>query len=417
MAALNKPWNLAVGSATDNNGDEFNRDTEVQVKLVTKPSREYIYDLLTKSRFPLTNLEAIIERRSNIVDFTCNNRGSAEKLVHLLQNHPNVKEARLFESEFVDVKFTGVPHRLPDGKLVGLLNKRNGEVISTRRLKDRRGYFDGRRIYKMRTAQLQQKPLPQFIRVCDCSIRVDYYGQPTRCFLCKKFGHIKSECPEAVEIPLLLPTDDRDDAVAVEPPTPNQQTTKSNTGSSEQPNKPREEAVQAPNLNDNSVIEDLICNGTEQNQQRVGDNASGREQLPHEETDEEAEFEQTHTSERPEIDNSEFSPSSSEAGEIPDDSIFTTDDESGVMGKKRQHSPDIANDKKQKPNVTGETLNCDCGSTIALPRAAGLSSLCICGRLYSKCVCENVVSSFREMPANCEKCRKPVARRHLDVTM
>lgn len=111
-----------------------------------KPSREYIYELLTKIRFPLINVEAIIERRMNIVDFTCKNRESAEKLVHLLHNHPNVQEARLFESEFVDVKFTGVPHRLPDGKLVGLLNKRNGEVLGTKRLKDRKGYYPSLRV-------------------------------------------------------------------------------------------------------------------------------------------------------------------------------------------------------------------------------------------------------------------------------
>jgi len=113
---------------------------------VCKPSREYIYELLTKIRFPLINVEAIIERRMNIVDFTCKNRESAEKLVHLLHNHPNVQEARLFESEFVDVKFTGVPHRLPDGKLVGLLNKRNGEVLGTKRLKDRKGYYPSLRV-------------------------------------------------------------------------------------------------------------------------------------------------------------------------------------------------------------------------------------------------------------------------------
>jgi len=211
MSTLTKAWNVAVGSTAAFNEDEFNRDTEVQVKLVSKPSREYIYELLTKIRFPLINVEAIIERRLNIVDFTCKNRDSAEKLVSLLRNHPNVQEARLFESEFVDVKFTGVPHRLPDGKLVSLLNKRNGEVLSTKRLKDRKGYYDGRRIYKMRTTELQQRPLPQFIRVCECSIRVDYHGQPTRCFLCKKYGHVKSECPEAVATPPLLSSDERDD--------------------------------------------------------------------------------------------------------------------------------------------------------------------------------------------------------------
>jgi len=95
MSAPKKSWSaVVIASTIDNEAELFQRDTEVQVRLVTKPSREYIYELLTKMRFPLMNVEAIIERRSNIVDFTCKNRESAERLVHLLHNHPNVKEAR-----------------------------------------------------------------------------------------------------------------------------------------------------------------------------------------------------------------------------------------------------------------------------------------------------------------------------------
>lgn len=131
----------------------------------------------------------------------------------------------------------------------------------------------------------------------------------------------------------------------------------------------------------------------------------------------EEEKKQPQTNERPETDLSEFSTSSSEAGEIPEDSIFITDDESTTIGKKRQHSPDSEKDKKQKSEETGEIYDCMCGSTITLPRAAGLSCLCNCGRLYAKCACENIVATLGDMPANCDKCRKPVVRRHLVVTM
>jgi len=113
MSAKQKNWSAAVtASAIVKDAEQFTRDTEVQVKLVTKPSREYIYELLTKMRFPLMNVEAIIERRANIVDFTCKNRESVEKLVQLLHNHPNVREARLFESEFVD---GGAPREISGG--------------------------------------------------------------------------------------------------------------------------------------------------------------------------------------------------------------------------------------------------------------------------------------------------------------
>ena len=145
---------MVASSTAEHENEIFER--EVQMKLVTMPSREYVYELLTRSRFPLMKIEAIIERRGNIVDFTCKDRNSAENLQRLLEKHPNVHEARLFESEFLDVKLTGVPHHLPGSKLIAFLNKRNGEVICTKRLKDRRGYYEGRRIYRMRTAELLQ---------------------------------------------------------------------------------------------------------------------------------------------------------------------------------------------------------------------------------------------------------------------
>jgi len=150
MTAPMKGWNAVVVSTVDNAATkDFNHVTDVQAKLIAKPSREYIYELLTKMRFPLIKIETIIERRGNTVDFTCKDRISAESLQRLLDKHPNVREARLFESEFIDVKLTGVPHRLPDGKIIAFLNKRNGEVLCTKRLKDRKGYFDGRRMHRM----------------------------------------------------------------------------------------------------------------------------------------------------------------------------------------------------------------------------------------------------------------------------
>ena len=46
MSVTKKSWNAVVAAAIDEeNPEEFKRDTEVQVKLVAKPSREYIYEL------------------------------------------------------------------------------------------------------------------------------------------------------------------------------------------------------------------------------------------------------------------------------------------------------------------------------------------------------------------------------------
>jgi len=397
VTASKKSWSeVAATSKIDDDADQFVRDTEVQVKLVVKPSREYIYELLTKTRFPLTKIEAIIERRSNTVDFTCKDRSSAENLQRLLGKHPNVREARLFESEYIDVKLTGVPHRLPDSKIIAFLVKRNGEVISTKRLKDRKGYYDGRRIYKMRTAELQRRPIPQLIRVCECSIRTDYYGQPTQCYLCKKYGHMRHECPDAVRTPPMLffegeiinqlETNKEDD----------------NTTTGHDTSTPIQRTAQLPQASKDKNLH--------------GDDSTPNEpaaKSQHQQEDGEPAQEIGET----EANDSEFSSSSSELDDMPDQSVFNTDEEDIELRLKRRHSPDEHSDKKPKQDSYGETIECKCGYSVMLPCAAGPSAPCTCGMFYTRCGCENVVATYGDMPANCDQCRKPVLRRHLDMTM
>ena len=69
----------------------------------------------------------------------------------------------------------------------------------------------------MRTAEQQEKPITQYIRVCDCNIKVYYYGQPTRNYTCRKFGHIKTDCPFNVQTPPILYSEERNDAQIDEP--------------------------------------------------------------------------------------------------------------------------------------------------------------------------------------------------------
>jgi len=345
MTAPMKGWNAVVASTVNDVATEdFNRETEVQAKLIAKPSREYIYELLTKMRFPLIKIEAIIERRGNTVDFTCKDRISAESLQRLLDKHPNVREARLFESEFIDVKLTGVPHRLPDGKIIAFLNKGNGEVLCTKRLKDRKGYFDGRRIYRMRTAELQRKPIPQLIRISECSIRIDYYGQPTRCYLCKKFGHMKHECPEAVTTPPMYLFDN--DSAILKTVTHNEQQQQDTSTPVTNASTPTPHEAQHPQATQDKMP---LCVEATSIQEALG--SRQREEKE----------DQMQTNEGPEHDNSEFSPSSSEAEEIPDQSVFESDEENTEPGKKPQHSPDTVTEKKPKPSDNGETFECECG--------------------------------------------------------
>ena len=266
-----------------------------------------------------------------------------------------------------------------------------GEVLYTKRLKDRKGYFDGRRIYRMRSAQVQERPIPQLIRVCGCSIQIDYYGQPTMCFLCKKFGHMKNDCPEAVKTP---PASffDTDLNLAAIPTSSNEQeaeepATNASTPISPEPRHPQGTCDKTPRR-----VEDATRPNAQNDQQtNEGDNAHQPGKDPND-------------------DDSEFSSSSSEADEVPEDSIFLTDEETVETGYKRRHSPDVISEKKQKPNNIGENYNCECGCEVTLPDAAGCFSLCVCGMYYTRCTCDNVISTIGDKPANCERCRKLIPR-------
>ena len=391
----------------------FTRDTEVVAKLPQKRTRQYIYDLLTKISFPFKNIESIVERRGGMVDFTCETIHQAKLLATALQRHKEVEFARLVNSEFTDVKLHWVPGRFPNQKIVDAIERFHGKVYDSRMLRDRHGVADGRRLYKVKSEDLKAHPIAPTVRLNDMLFLVEYSGQPVQCFLCKCFGHIRNECPNAVTTPRELSSS------AMETMPPSQ--------TDEQPPKDDliNQEVKEPNAQGDASAP-ANSTSTPITSKAPNLQAPADQIAPHEEaavSHDVTECRQhegnalLQTAERPETDISEFSPTSSEAAELPDHSVFSTDEENIEAGTKRQHSPDNDKDQKQKASKKGETYDCICGTTIALPRAAGVSYPCSCGRLHVKCTCENVVATFGDMPANCNKCRKPVPRRHLDVTM
>ena len=60
-----KSWSQVVsGRNAFQDGYVYNKENEVYTKLPEKRSREYIYQLLEKIRFPLIEIEGIVERRA-----------------------------------------------------------------------------------------------------------------------------------------------------------------------------------------------------------------------------------------------------------------------------------------------------------------------------------------------------------------
>ena len=91
------------------NQQGFTRDTEVTAKLPQKRTRQYIYDLLTKTNFPIKNIESIVERRGGLVDFMCGTVPQAKQLAAALRRHHGVEFARHVLSEYTDIKVHWIP--------------------------------------------------------------------------------------------------------------------------------------------------------------------------------------------------------------------------------------------------------------------------------------------------------------------
>ena len=80
---VQQPWNK-IASWRSAETYVYNQEKEVYAKLPHKRSREYIYQLLEKVRFPIQEIDGLIEKRGNMVEFTCNTRRAAETLAEAL---------------------------------------------------------------------------------------------------------------------------------------------------------------------------------------------------------------------------------------------------------------------------------------------------------------------------------------------
>ena len=92
-----KSWSQVVsGRNAFQDGYVYNEENEVYTKMPPeKRSREYMYQLLEKIRFPLIEIEGIAERRAVTVDFRCSSRKSAVALAEALSTRHEVSFAKV----------------------------------------------------------------------------------------------------------------------------------------------------------------------------------------------------------------------------------------------------------------------------------------------------------------------------------
>ena len=97
---VQQPWNkIASWLSAVKETYVYNQEKEVFAKLPHKRSREYVYQLLDKVHFPIQEIDGLIEKRGNMVEFTCKTRQAAENLAEELYQHATRSPSHEYETQ------------------------------------------------------------------------------------------------------------------------------------------------------------------------------------------------------------------------------------------------------------------------------------------------------------------------------
>ena len=100
------------------------------------------------------------------------------------------------------------------------------------------------------------------------------------------------------------------------------------------------------------------------------------------------------------------SSSEQEVFESPDPSIFATDDEETVAGRKRQHSPEEVTAGKKTTTALGENIDCESGQNIFIASESGRFTECMCGTYHGRRTCKHIIATKGAGIAFCNYCHK-----------
>jgi len=424
-----RAWNSVAKASLPQSVQWFSRDTEVMAKLPEKRSRQYIYDLLQKVKFNICQLEAIVERRGGMVDFTCSCKEAAQLLVKLLSPLKEVGFVRLFDPEFTDIKVHWVPHRFPNSEMIKTIEERHGKVYFTKALQDKNGLYDGRRIYKLRTADLKAKPIPRYVRKEGLLMMVEYSGQPPQCFFCRQFGHIRSECPNMVTNPAPLTQEvEQEEGMEVQPIMGNDASDVTTTQLRRDSLEAAEVACGVPAPPVQERTSSVTNRSAERQCELSADNA---EILLKDSATDRQPANEDHDVDKNKDKCIQYVSTSTTTDDVFHDdqqrSMFSTDsdesdgdnNETKGMGPKRALSSDSSarSTAPNKRELIEEYVTCNCDKNVEAPVYPGQTTLCECGLLHVKCRCNFIFATKGTGPAHCPKCAQLVPRIRHDVTL
>ena len=192
-------WAGRVRNGMKNNF-EYNIESEVTCKFIYGKDRSDIYNLLQEIQFQPSNLEGIVTRPGQLLDFTLKSRNAALKFASMLRENSKVKNVLAHADSMRDVRVSYVPPNFPEQPILDYITLNHGQIEKTYRLKDVYGVQTGTRIYKLQRKDLETKPIPSYLYFGKYKFSVKYEGQDNTCAYCAEIGDTERECPQKQQI-------------------------------------------------------------------------------------------------------------------------------------------------------------------------------------------------------------------------
>ena len=337
--------------------------------------------MLNKIKFPFKNVESIVERRGGMEDFTCQTKNQTKQLAAALECHSDVQFARLVRSDYTDVKIHWIPGRFPNQKIVAAIERHHGKVYEHRILKDRYGIADGRRLYRLKTDDLKQHPIAPTVRMDEMVFLVQYSGQPAQCFLCKGFGHLRYDCPNAVTTPTIS------EKTSTATITISEQR-KDSSMEEQQNNQQPEETIPEDSMNASDIELDRY---SKQLEDELFASAPTRKEIPAKEKG-----------------TTSAQPATSSTGQENNRNISEASNVKHGNGSKRTLSPDSSTEEVSTKKLETEPQSpvCPCGERYLQPLKVGAALKCACERFHIRCICNKIFSSKENNAAHCSACQR-----------
>ena len=173
---------------------ECNKDCKVTCKFVNAKDRTKIFNFLYEIRFGPANLEGIVLRSGQLVDFHSKKKKLCFSTGEKIKANDKVQEIIAYAESNVDVRIAHIPSLFPGTHLEDYIQLNHGQIIKNFRQRDRFNLETEVRIYKLERKNLDNNPISSYSYFGKYKFPVSYKEQRQACDFCTETSHNEKHC-------------------------------------------------------------------------------------------------------------------------------------------------------------------------------------------------------------------------------